>query len=309
MQSSPLVIPHPPAPAARATELAPGRADDPGEQPLPWSVVVYIDLVLFDAAALWKAVSRQVLSDYRVETPDRLPDALVLALSTGDLQQISTALTDAVSARTGTRVTAELMRLRIHSHLIRALDGMTLHPSARTFLHRALSSGAKVAFLSSMPRSWVRRLCEVMVLPRPHLLLTGDEVCRGRPDPYGYLLAVHQLGIPARYGVAVDSGADGIKAAMAAGYKVIALVPKDMTGGSGRLRLVGDLAEIDLGAVRSALLRTWQQELAEKSAEESRGLSPAGPPRRSASGRERPVPPRASRTGRGSSRASDSRPG
>jgi beta-phosphoglucomutase-like phosphatase (HAD superfamily) len=300
---SPLAVPHPPA------DLVTELAGDPDVQSMPWSVVVYIDLVLFDAAALWTSVSRRVLSDYRVETPDRLPDSLVLALSTGDLQRISAALTDSISARTGTRVTAELVRLRIHSHLVRALGGMTLHPSARTFLHRALSSGAKVAFLSSMPRSWVRRLCEVLVLPRPHLLLTGDEVCRGRPDPYGYLLAVHQLGIPARYGVAVDSGADGIKAAMAAGYKVMALVPKDMTGGSGRLGLVGDLSEIDLGAVHSALQRTWQQEQEERAGQQAGSVSDAGRPTRSASGRAQPVPPRASRTGRGSSRASDSRPG
>ena len=56
-----------------------------------------------------------------------------------------------------------------------------------------------------------------------------------------------------RLGVALESGSDGISAALTAGLRVIAVVPKDMTGGTDRLTLVSDLRDVDLAAAREAL--------------------------------------------------------
>ncbi|MCX0278236.1 hypothetical protein NLM24_48450, partial [Nocardia zapadnayensis] len=93
-------------------------------------------------------------------------------------------------------------------------------------------------------------------------LLTAEQVRRRRPHPYSHLLAAHQLGMPARFGVAVESGSDGITAALDAGLRVVAVVPPEMSGGAGRLALVDDLAHIDLAAVRAGVHADWAREQA-----------------------------------------------
>ena len=60
-------------------------------------------------------------------------------------------------------------------------------------------------------------------LPLPQLLVCGDEVTNGKPDPEGYLKAAHQLRVsPARCLVVEDTPA-GILAGRRAGMNVLAL--------------------------------------------------------------------------------------
>ncbi len=60
-------------------------------------------------------------------------------------------------------------------------------------------------------------------LPLPQLLVCGDEVANGKPDPEGYLKAAHQLRVsPARCLVVEDTPA-GILAGRRGGMNVLAL--------------------------------------------------------------------------------------
>jgi mannitol-1-/sugar-/sorbitol-6-phosphatase len=60
-------------------------------------------------------------------------------------------------------------------------------------------------------------------LPLPQLLVCGDEVTNGKPDPEGYLQAAHQLRVsPARCLVVEDTPA-GILAGRRAGMNILAL--------------------------------------------------------------------------------------
>ena len=60
-------------------------------------------------------------------------------------------------------------------------------------------------------------------LPLPQLLVCGDDVANGKPDPEGYLKAAHQLRVsPARCLVVEDTPA-GILAGLRAGMNILAL--------------------------------------------------------------------------------------
>jgi len=60
-------------------------------------------------------------------------------------------------------------------------------------------------------------------LPMPRVMICGDEVSRGKPDPEGYLAAAAKLGIAPGACVVVEDAPSGIEAAHNAGMRVIAV--------------------------------------------------------------------------------------
>lgn len=86
------------------------------------------------------------------------------------------------------------------------------------------------AVVTSGTRHLARARIQAARLPEPTVLVTGDEVGNGKPDPEGYLLASTRLGSePSKCVVIEDAGA-GVRAARQAGMHVIGLVNgKDST--------------------------------------------------------------------------------
>lgn len=60
-------------------------------------------------------------------------------------------------------------------------------------------------------------------LPQPEVLVTADDVVRGKPDPDPYLLAARGLGHPPQRCLVVEDAPAGIEAAAAAGAFVLAV--------------------------------------------------------------------------------------
>jgi sugar-phosphatase len=60
-------------------------------------------------------------------------------------------------------------------------------------------------------------------LPIPGVLVTGDEVGRGKPAPYPYLEGARRLGWPAEKCIAIEDAPSGIESARAAGMQVIGI--------------------------------------------------------------------------------------
>lgn len=71
-------------------------------------------------------------------------------------------------------------------------------------------------------------------LPTPEILITADDVKNGKPHPEPYLKGAQLLGIEPRHGLVVEDAPAGIRAAHAAGMKVIGLAstykPEDLSG-------------------------------------------------------------------------------
>lgn len=86
-------------------------------------------------------------------------------------------------------------------------------------------------------------------LPIPSVLVTAEDVTRGKPDPEPYLAAARGLGVTAEHCVVIEDAPAGIAAAYAAGMQAVAIAsthaPEDLAQAS---LIAGQLGEIQVQA-------------------------------------------------------------
>ncbi len=111
-------------------------------------------------------------------------------------------------------------------------------PGARALL--AMLPDQAWAIVTSAGKALARLRLTAAGIPVPRLLITSEDVVRGKPDPEGYLLAASSLGAaPDRCLVFEDTPA-GIGAGRAAGARVLGLATTHE-----RTRLTGAIAILD----------------------------------------------------------------
>ncbi|MFJ5517006.1 HAD-IA family hydrolase [Streptomyces griseoluteus] len=122
--------------------------------------------------------------------------------------------------------TAETRRLIAHEES--ETTGITEVPGARALLDELPPTSWAVVTSAS------RRLAEVRMaaagLPLPGILISADDVRRGKPDPEGYLLAVAAIGCPPQDALVFEDSGAGVRAGLA---------------GCGRTVVIGDLDAFD----------------------------------------------------------------
>lgn len=79
------------------------------------------------------------------------------------------------------------------------------------------------AVVTSAPRVLAERRLEVAGIPKPRVLVTAEDVTRGKPAPDGYLLAARRLDVDARNCLAWEDAPAGIAAAEAAGADIVVI--------------------------------------------------------------------------------------
>lgn len=100
-------------------------------------------------------------------------------------------------------------------------DGLTAYDGAADLL-AMLPAGRWAVATSGTRRTAAFRLAHVG-LPEPAVLVTADDVERGKPAPDSYLLAAERLGVDPADCVAVEDAPAGVESARAAGARVIAV--------------------------------------------------------------------------------------
>jgi sugar-phosphatase len=101
------------------------------------------------------------------------------------------------------------------------VDGLRAVPGAATLL--AGLPPDRWAVVTSAHRSLAVNRLGALGLPLPQVLVCGDEIARGKPDPEGYLAAAERLGTPPGACVVVEDAPVGVEAAHRAGMRVVAL--------------------------------------------------------------------------------------
>ncbi|MCB0856684.1 MAG: HAD-IA family hydrolase [Solirubrobacterales bacterium] len=89
-------------------------------------------------------------------------------------------------------------------------------------LYRSLNRD-RVAVATSAMRSTAFSNLEVLDLPEPRVLVSGDDVKSGKPAPDPYLLAAAQLGAEPENCAVIEDAPAGVKAGKAAGCFVVAV--------------------------------------------------------------------------------------
>lgn len=123
------------------------------------------------------------------------------------------------------------------------VDGVVPLPGARAALEALAAGHAAIA------TSCHRRLAEARIgaagLTPPEVLVTVDDVARGKPAPDPFLLAADRLGIAATDCLVVEDAAKGVQAARSAGCAVLAVLVTTPAE-----ELPADAIVTDLSAVR-----------------------------------------------------------
>ncbi len=114
-------------------------------------------------------------------------------------------------------------------------------PGAREITSR-LPAGGWAVFTSANRALAVARLAEAAI-PAPPVLLTADDVARGKPHPDGYRMALVRLGAKPSRSVVIEDAPSGIAAARAAGVGIVIGIGQRAIGAPV------DAVVADLGAV------------------------------------------------------------
>lgn len=120
-------------------------------------------------------------------------------------------------------------------------------------------SDVALAIGSSGPLANIRLVLEALgVADLIPVIVSGDDVTRGKPDPQVFTLACARLGLPAGRCVVVEDAPQGVAAGKAAGASVIAITmyhPADRLAGADRI--VTRLADLTVTECRNLAARDF----------------------------------------------------
>src|SRR5471030_1273244 len=109
------------------------------------------------------------------------------------------------------------------------IDGVTALPGAVALL--TTLNGLRIPWAivtsGSIPVASARLLAGQ--IPPPAVLITAEQVAKGKPQPDAYLLGAQKLGLLPAECIVVEDAIAGIQAGLAAGCPVIAVNPPDDT--------------------------------------------------------------------------------
>jgi HAD superfamily hydrolase (TIGR01509 family) len=122
-------------------------------------------------------------------------------------------------------------------------------PGVVALVERLRQLAVRVGVASSSRRLWVDATLQSLCLATTfEVVVAGDDVERGKPDPAIYLLAAQRLGVAPGRCLAIEDSPNGVQSARAAGMTVLGVRTEytahlQLEGVAG---IVDSLAELDL---------------------------------------------------------------
>ena len=194
------------------------------------AVLFDLDGTLIDSEPLWDISMDRVAGHLGGSL-----SAEVKAATTG--QSIPFAvqlLLDDIGSTHGVAETTSLL-LSITAEIF--AEDLLWQPGAEELIDQVRAAGIKTALVTNSPRQLVDvSLAGLLGAHRFDVTICGDEVTRGKPDPYPYLRAMELLRLSAAQCLAVEDSPSGTAAAVAAGIPVL-VVPSEVPvpEGPGRI--------------------------------------------------------------------------
>jgi putative hydrolase of the HAD superfamily len=149
---------------------------------------------------------------------------------------------------TGRALNLEGLKARFKADLLARADKAELRPGVRETLEEARRLGLRIGLATSSDRAWIERHLQAKGIRHYfEAIHTSDDVERVKPDPALYRLSLASLGVAPEEAVAIEDSLNGMKAAKAAGMRVI-IVPNLVTAhmdfaGAGADLIVESLAD------------------------------------------------------------------
>ncbi len=192
------------------------------------AVVFDLDGVLVDSEPLWERVRRQVVADLGGRWP---PDAQrkLMGMSTPEWARY---LSEDLGAGLPPAQVADLVIERMAASYRQRVP---LLPGAADAVAR-LAARWPLGLASSAPATLIDTVLEASGLRSSFaVVMSTEQVARGKPAPAIYLAVTGRLGCPPPDGAAVEDSSNGLRSAAAAGLKVIAVPRPDYPPDPGAL--------------------------------------------------------------------------
>jgi beta-phosphoglucomutase len=126
-------------------------------------------------------------------------------------------------------------------------------------LFRAAAAAGPVAICSGARRQEIDLVLASLALGGlPRVIVSADDVARSKPDPESYRLAAARLRMAPGECVAIEDTDKGVRSALAAGLKVIA-VCHSMTGDElrGAHLVAPSIAELSIASITALVQPAW----------------------------------------------------
>ena len=185
--------------------------------PPPIEAVVFdMDGVLVDTEHLWDAVREALTEEWGGRYTPEAQEAMMGMSSV----EWSRYLHETVGLREPPEVINDEVVRRM---LARYETDLPVVPGAVEAVRRAADAGLLLAVASSSNRELIDAVLARLGLTELfHVTVSSEEVERGKPAPDVYLEAARRLGVEPARCIAIEDSASGIRAAHAAGMRVIA---------------------------------------------------------------------------------------
>ncbi|QRQ77118.1 HAD family hydrolase [Glutamicibacter protophormiae] len=219
------------------------------KQKLPSAVLWDMDGTLVDTEPYWFLAQRELLGRYSIKWTQEQAHALV-----------GSALPDSAAffRELGVPLPAdELIGTLIGEVAARTRADIPWRPGARQLLQELNTLGVPCALVTMSRGPLAQVLLDALPPQTFDVVVTGEMVHRGKPDPEPYLLAVQRLrrmhGMPpeaARAMVAVEDSRPGVRSALAAGLCTVGvpnMVPLEASAGLVRWDSLAGRSAAQLG--------------------------------------------------------------
>jgi len=210
-------------------------------------VLFDMDGVIIDSEPLWSEAERQLLARRNLTYSEHLKP-LLMGLDSREAVRIlrkhydlSEAVEDLIHERN------QLVSELIQQH------GQPI-PHALELMRQVRDGGLKTVLASSSPYVLVELVVDKLEIgPLLDLVVSGDEVTRGKPAPDIYLTAARTLGVASECCLVIEDAPNGVRAAKAAGMRCLAIT----TGATTTELAAADQVVEDFRGLD--LLKLWEQ--------------------------------------------------
>jgi HAD superfamily hydrolase (TIGR01509 family) len=118
---------------------------------------------------------------------------------------------------------AEIIQVLTDRVIAQLADQVPWRPGARELLLALQGAGIPTALVTMSIRRMADYIAEAAGFPAFDVVIAGDEVSRGKPDPEPYLRAAQALGVDPTDCIAIEDSEFGVASAVASGATTVAV--------------------------------------------------------------------------------------
>ena len=191
-----------------------GSAQDPALLPQAEALLCDMDGTLVDSSAVVESMWDSFARDYGMS--ERFDEIMAYSPGRTGIDTIRRFLPE-LTAEEQDAIHKRFAR----EEIVLTAGRMAEIPGAAAFITALIDASIPLALVTSAPIELMRARMEEACVPIPPVVVSADDVDRGKPDPAPYLKAAELLDVPISSCLVLEDAASGYTAARRAGAQVL----------------------------------------------------------------------------------------